>query len=240
MEEVMSSIKVILLILSMFAVILVGCESPNPPIQTDTEQAEEQILPEKTSMPEPPPTPVPTNTSIPPYDKYPQSALVHPSDLILDGDFVASDWFECTRTTIGRNEDFFDLDDDTILNTASVSYCNEREMTKLKIFTFRERIYLFESGRQAARFAEKLKGFSEMYLSDNPWFDIETTSVNFGENSSWFLSASSPASKYSHIVMVEDEAVMISELVSRRKIAEEDFMDLSKIMLRTFERSQHP
>ena len=53
----MSSKKTIVLMLTMFVLILVGCDSTNPPIQTDTEPAEEQILPEKTSMPEPSPTP---------------------------------------------------------------------------------------------------------------------------------------------------------------------------------------
>ena len=236
----MSSIKVFVLILTMFVLILVGCESTNPPIQTDTEPAEEQILPEKTSMPEPSPTPIPTNTPIPRSDKYPESLLVYPSDLIFDGDFMVSDWFECSGHTVGRHEDFFDLDDDTVLYTASVSFCNERELTRLKISSFRERIYLFESIHQAAQFSEKLKGFSEMYWLNVSWFDIETTSVNNGENSVWFLSASSPFSKYSHILMVEDEAVMISDLLSRRKIAEEDILDISTIMLRAFERSQTP
>jgi hypothetical protein len=152
---------------------------------------------------------------------------------------VASDWIECPENTFERNKDFFDLDDDTILNTASISYCTKK-WEKLKIFSFRERIYLFESIPQAARFVEKLRGVTDMYLSDNPWFDIETTSVNFGENSFWLMSAISPAAKFSYIVMLEDEAVMISELNTTKKIEEEDIKVLSTIMLNAFESSQHP
>lgn len=237
----MSSKKTIVLMLTMFVLILVGCDSTNPPIQTDTEPAEEQILPEKTSMPEPSPTPVPTNTPIPRSDKYPESLLVHPSDLIFDDDFMASDWIECPKIKFGRNQEFFDLDDDTILDTASISYCNEKwEMTRLKIFSFRERIYLFASIHQAAPFSEKLKGLTEMYASDNPWFEVETTAMNFGENSFWLLRAISPVAKYSYIVMVEDEALMISELHSTAKIPDEDILELGTNMLGALERSQNP
>ena len=210
-----------------------------PTSQPPTEVADTPTPPPPTNAKELSPTPAPTNSLIPLSDINLESALVHPSDLILEGLFVSSDWIECPDSLF-ENDKYYYFNDDTILNTASVTYFTDScEITYSHDYSFSERIYLFESGRQAARFAEKLTEFTEMYASESPYFDIKPTSVNLGENSFWLLRKKG-GTKNSYIVMVEDEAVMILELLSKRKIAEEDIVDLSIIMLRAFERSQHP
>ena len=173
-------------------------------------------------------------------DKYPDSLLVHPSDLILEGYFVASDWIGCPGSLF-ENEEYFDIDYDTILNTASVTYFTETcEITISRNFSFSERIYLFESSRQATQFAEKLTVFTEMYASDGWWGSIQkNTSANIGENPFWKLRKLG-GTDWLYIVMVKDDAVMISELATAGKLVQEDKIDLSAIMLQAFESSQHP
>lgn len=232
----MNTVKEIVLILTLFVLILVGCESSDSPIEIEGQQVEEQIVPEDTPIPEASPTPIPTNTPIPLGEIRIESALVQSSNLVVEDLFGPGDWSNCPNSLFMKYQNVVD---ESVKELDSVYYGTENCKPGTSGTNFSERIYLFDTNRQAARYAEYIKEESATYLGAL-CCDYETQSIDLGDISYWLHRGSGVPWEWTYMVIVKDEAVILIEFTSPRRLLEEDITDLNVIVLEALNAAQYP
>ena len=206
----MKTRKVVILIFSVLVLVLVGCDTESSPIQIEPEDSQLSL----------------SDIDI-------ESALVKPSDLVLEDFYDANGWVKCPA---GRYDNI--IDKDIILKEASVSYNDKTCEFWGSETMFMEKIFIFESGQQAARAAETIKEEIKGWRTAEG-FSFSTESIDFGDSTFSVLRGSDIPSKWAYILLVDDEATIIWD-ISSTKLVDEDITDLSIIMLETLDRARNP